>query len=403
MAANHPSLFHELRVLPRAFWALCLGTFINRFGTFVYPFLTLYLSRKGFGPEQIGLILAGYGVGSLASMLAGGWFADRFGRRESIVLGTFAQAASLMALYFTTDILGLAALTALAGFSMGFYLPAASALVADLVPPSGRLTAFAVLRQMANAGFAFGVASGGFLINHGPFWLFAGNALATATYGVLAFIALPRGKAMAQAEARWSEALTLLRRDRAFVTLFAAQFAIALIFAQFASTYALEVTRRDLQVTAGGLAFTPAQLYGLLMGWNGVMIILLELPITRVTRTLLVRRVMATGYLLIGLGFALNVVQGGIVPLAAGMTLFTLGEMLVMPMVSVWISHLAPENMRGRYMGALSAAWALGNILGPNIGLRVFAIHPAALWAGCAILGVIAALVITVLGRAREQ
>lgn len=403
MSAYETTLFHELRALPRAFWALCLGTFINRFGTFVYPFLTLYLSRKGLSPAQIGLILAGYGVGSLLSMLVGGWFADRFGRRNSIVCGTFAQAVSVLALYCTTDVTLLAVLTTCTGFSLGFYLPAASALVADLVEPAGRLTAFALLRQMANAGFAFGVAAGGFLINFSPFWLFAGNALGTATYGVLALVALPRGRVQSHAEARWSEALACLRRDRTFFALFAAQFAIAFVFAQFASTYALEVNGRAIHLSVGGFEFAPAQIYGLLMGWNGVMIILLELLITRVTRTLLVRRVMAAGYVLIGLGFSLNVVHGGVGPLAAGMTLFTLGEMLVMPMVSVWIAHLAPAHMRGRYMGALAAAWALGNILAPNIGLRIFALNPAWLWLGCAAFGFVAATLITLLGRTKEQ
>jgi len=403
MAPSSSSLWHEMRALPRAFWALCLGTFINRFGTFVYPFLTLYLSRKGFTPGQVGLVLAGYGMGSLVSMLAGGWFADRFGRRNAIVFGTFAQAASVTSLYFTTDVALLAVLTTLAGFSGGFYLPAASALVADLVEPAGRLTAFALLRQAANAGFAFGVATGGFLINYGPFWLFTGDAITTALYGFLALAALPKGKTQSRPEARWSEALARLRRDGSFWALFAAQLAAAFVFAQFASTYALEISRRDIHLAFGGFHLAPAQVYGLLIGWNGVLIILLELPLTRLTRTLAARRVMAAGYLFIGLGFALNIRDGGVWPLLLGMTLFTFGEMLVMPMVSVWISHIAPENMRGRYMGALAAAWSLANILAPNIGLRIFAFYPALLWAGCAAFGLTAALLITVLGRAREQ
>lgn len=402
MTAQSPSLFHELRTLPRAFWVLCLGTFINRLGTFVYPFLTLYLNRIGLPPGHIGTVLAGYGLGSLASTLAGGWCADRFGRRVSIVAGTFAQALCVMALAFTRDTVLLALLTTLAGFSGGFYHPAASALVADLVGPARRLTAFALLRQAANAGFAFGVATGGFLINHGPFWLFAGDALTTAIFGLLALLALPPGIRKTSREARWSEALAKLRSDSGFWALFAAQLAAAFVFAQFASTYALEIARRRIHLAFAGFVLSPEQVYGLLIGWNGILIIACELPITRVTRILNARRVMAAGYGLIGAGFALNIFDHGILTLGAGITLFTVGEMLVMPMVSVWISHLAPENMRGRYMGALATAWAGGNILGPQIGLTIFAVSPAALWTACAAFGLISATMITFLGREKR-
>ncbi len=85
--------------------------------------------------------------------------------------------------------------------------------------------------------------------------------------------------------------------------------------------------------------------------------------------------------------------------LAAGMTLFTLGEMLTMPMVGAWISHLAPEDMRGRYMGALAASWAVGGIVGQNVGLGLYAVNSDALWLLCAICGFASAVMISVFGR----
>jgi len=42
----------NLRALPPAAWILFGGTFINRFGTFVIPFLILYLTRIGFTSAQ---------------------------------------------------------------------------------------------------------------------------------------------------------------------------------------------------------------------------------------------------------------------------------------------------------------------------------------------------------------
>jgi dipeptide/tripeptide permease len=135
---------------------------------------------------------------------------------------------------------------------------------------------------------------------------------------------------------------------------------------------------------------------------NGVMIMTLELPLTRVSTIFQPRRVMAFGYCLVGLGFAAVIPSLGAGFLALGMAIFTLGEMLVIPMVNVWISHLAPGNMRGRYIGALGMAWALGNIAGQNIGLKIFAISPEALWVSCAGAGFVAAALITLLGRGRS-
>ena len=73
------------------------------------------------------------------------------------------------------------------------------------------------------------------------------------------------------------------------------------------------------------------------------------------------------------------------------MTLFTLGEMVAIPMSSTWIARIAPVTMRGRYIGALQMAWAAANVVGPQIGLRLYGIKPIAVWLGCGSLGLIAA------------
>src|SRR3990170_2622047 len=65
------------------------------------------------------------------------------------------------------------------------------ALLADLVPPQQRVTAFALYRLAINAGFAFGPAAAGFLADRSFFWLFLGDALTSAVFGVVALVALP--------------------------------------------------------------------------------------------------------------------------------------------------------------------------------------------------------------------
>jgi MFS family permease len=385
------SLATELRALPRAFWVIFAGTFINRFGSFVYPFLTILLHRRGFDYGSIGMAVGSFGFGGLISSLAGGWFADRFGRRNSIVLGTFANAIFVFAIYWAHALPAIMILTVLAGFTGGFFHPASSALIADIVPAHLQLRAYAAQRVAANAGFAFGTATGGFLVTHSTFWLFAGDALTTASYGVLALLMLPHGLRHTSEQARWGEAFGRLRRDGKFWALAAAQFCAALVFTQFASSYSLEVIGRGLVIDIAGFRLAAEQVFGVLIGWNGVLVTFCELPLTRTTQRFEPRRVMCLGYVLLGGGFALNAAPGGFATLFAAMTLFTLGEMVAIPMSSTWIARIAPETMRGRYIGALQMAWAAANVVGPQIGLRLYGLKPMALWFGCGALGLVAA------------
>src|SRR5678816_738219 len=84
------SLLADLRRLPAPFWVLFAGTFINRFGTFVFPFLALYLTRVGFTAAQSGVAIAMFGAGAFGGGLFGGWLSDRLGRRNTITTAAFA-------------------------------------------------------------------------------------------------------------------------------------------------------------------------------------------------------------------------------------------------------------------------------------------------------------------------
>src|ERR1700682_5711619 len=91
-------MFTQIRSMPRTAWVLFGGTFINRFGTFVLPFLALYLTRQGFSIARAGLAIGAYGAGVFCSSLLGGHLADRIGRRNTIALSMFASAAAMLSL-----------------------------------------------------------------------------------------------------------------------------------------------------------------------------------------------------------------------------------------------------------------------------------------------------------------
>ena len=388
-----PTLLSSLRALPRPAWVLFLGTFLNKFGAFVVPFLTLYLTSRGCSAGAAGLAIGAYGVGNLLASLLGGHLADQLGRRQTIVLSMFSGAAMMLLLSQAHGLPLIILLSALTGLTCEFYRPASAALLTDLVPSGQRVTAFAALRMAFNAGFAFGPATAGFLAAGGYFWLFAGDAATSVLFGLVALFALPRGAGCRQSNASWSEALRVLRRDRRLHHLLLANFAIGLVFFQVASTFCLHVTR---------LGFSAAT-YGAIVSLNGVLVVLFELPLTTITRRFPARRVMAAGYCLCGAGFALNAWARTVPALAGCMSVFTLGEMLVMPMSSAYVADLAPPHMRGRYLGVSGLTWGLALIFGPVAGMKFFTTHAAAYWLTCAALGVFAGLVISVGGEARSR
>src|ERR1041384_4190671 len=136
------TLRSRLRALPRPVWILFLGTFLNKFGTFVVPFLTLYLTRQGYSLASAGMAIGAYGVGNLIASVLGGHLADTIGRRKTIVFSMFSAAVAMMLLSQARSLPAIIALTALAGLTGELYRPAASALLADLVQPDERVTAF---------------------------------------------------------------------------------------------------------------------------------------------------------------------------------------------------------------------------------------------------------------------
>ena len=127
---------------------------------------------------------------------------------------------------------------------------------------------------------------------------------------------------------------------------------------------------------------------------NGVLVVLCELPLTTITKRYPARRMMALGFLLIGVGFASNVLVRTLPLLALTTVLFTLGEMIAMPVSAAYVADLAPAHQRGLYLGTYGLVWSLAFVCGPSLGLLLFSASPMALWMTCGVLGIIAAGII---------
>jgi MFS family permease len=378
-----------LKAMPRPVWILFAGTFLNKFGSFVVPFLALYMTRQGFSTWDAGVALGAYGVGSLLACVGGGYLADTFGRRKTIVLSMFSAGAAMLALSQAGGFLPIIVLTLFTGLAAELYRPASSALLTDLVPAGQRVTAFSAYRMAFNAGWAFGPATAGFLAGYSFFWLFVGDAFTSILFGVVALFCLPRDLRSATSRIAWGEMVRTLRRDRAFLRAMAAGGAIGLVFLQMASTYGLYVT---------SLGYSD-KVYGALLSLNGVLVVCCELPITSWTRRFPARRVMSLGYFLVGAGFASNAFASTLPTLVAAMVVFTIGEMILIPVASAYVADLAPAHLRGSYLGVWGLTSAVALIFGPSLGMMLFKISPTAVWLTCGALGAIAAWVISIEDR----
>ena len=386
MNETQASLRENLRALPRGAWILFLGTFLNKFGTFVLPFLAIYMTGLGYSASESGLAIGAYGIGTLAACLLGGHLADRIGRRKTIVLSMFSAALAMLCLSQAHRLAMIVLFSGLSGLACELYRPASSALLADLVPAGQRVTAFAAYRMALNAGFAFGPATAGLLAKHSFLWLFVGDAATSVLFGLVAWFALPRGLRSERAEGSGFETLRVLREDWQFRQALLAVLAVGLVFVQVFSTMSLEITHSGFSTAT----------YGLVISLNGVLVVLCELPLTTVTKRYPARRTMAAGFLLIGAGFASNVLPRTIPLLVVTTALFTLGEMISMPVSGAYIANLAPAQQRGLYMGAYGMVWALAFVFGPSLGMLVFSANHILLWLGCGALGLLAAGIILV-------
>ena len=384
-------LRENLRAFPPAAWILLGGTFINRFGTFVMPFLVLYLTRIGYSIAQAGLAVGVYGAGHMTASMLGGHLADRIGRRNTIVISMFGSAAAMLALSQARAFAPILALTYLTGTAAELYRPASSALLVDLVGRERSVFAFGMYRFAVNLAFAAGPATAGFLADHSFFYLFLGDAITSIVYGIIAISALPQGLRTYTKEERVGEALRIASTNRAFMIFLLATVCITMVDFQMASTFALHVTSVGL----------PTKAYGLLVSTNGILIVFFELLITTFVQRFRPQPVIALGYFLSGFGFALTGIARTVPALAATVVVWTTGEMVSSPMASAYVAQLAPEKYRGRYMGLLVVAWSFGMLIGPPLGTLIFARNPMILWAACGVLGVISSSLLLVHSRSR--
>ncbi|MFM7718876.1 MAG: MFS transporter [Actinomycetota bacterium] len=385
-----PRLREQVRRIPRAAWILFGAAFVNRAGTFVFPFLTLYLTDRGEPPTAAGVAVALYAVGAVPARLAGGLIADRIGRRNAIASSMIGAAGLTLLLWRSSSLAAIYACVVALGLVADIAQPAAKALIADLLVPELRVTGFTLWRIATNAGWAAGLAIGGLLVDRSFDLLFLGDAATSFAFGAIALAFLPHGVRTARHEERGlPSARREILADRGFLAFLASTFLGGLVYSQNIAALPLHI--RDLGY--------PASTYGLLQSLNGVLVVTVEVVVISVTRRFPRPAVFAVGQGLVGVAFLSLVGARSIPALVAMVAVWTLGEMTIRPVASATVADRAPRHARGRYQAAENTALGLSLLLGPVAGTALYGWRPDVLWIACGVVGACSALAALGLGR----
>jgi MFS family permease len=385
-----PRLRDSFRAMPRTALILFAGTFVHRLASFVFPFLALYLTRRGLSATEAGLALAGYGVGGLIAQGTGGLLTDRIGRRNAIALSMITSALLVLLLLQARSLPAVVAIVIVYSFFAELHRPASGALIADLVPSEHRVAAFAFNRLMLNVAFAGGLALGGLLAERSFTLLFVADATSSAGFGVISLLALPHGTRTTRAQERAvGGARTAILADRGFLLVLGATLAGAIVYAQVYATFPLYV--RDLGF--------EERIYGFLQAENGLLVGVFELGVTTIAMRYPRTRMIALGIVLTGLGFGGFAVLRSVAGMAFAVGVWSLGEMFDSASTAAYTADRAPAHLRGRYQGAVGVTYGLAFTLAPIAGAALYETSPRAVWIACLVLG----LVGTVLAIAAER
>ncbi|MCX4526576.1 MULTISPECIES: MFS transporter [unclassified Streptomyces] len=382
--------------LPRAFWWLWTSTLINRLGAFVATFMTLYLTlERGYSASFAGLVVALHGLGGVVSSLVAGVMTDRLGRRPTLLAAQASTAFSVALLGFMEHPAAIAAVALLVGMTSNASRPAVQAMMADIVRPEDRVRAFSLNYWAINLGFAVSATAAGVIAEYSYLAGFLGEAALTLVCAVLVYVKLPESQPVEAAVAAGAVAeprtrLGTVLRDGRFMGVVGLSFLISLVFTQGSV---------GLPVAMGAAGFSPGD-YGLVIAVNGLLIVVLQIPVSRFIEHRDPKSLLVVSSVLAGYGFALTAFAGSLWAYALTVCVWTLAEIVNSPTQMSLVVRLSPADGRGRYQGVYTMSWAVASLVAPLMaGFVIDRAGAGWLWGATGVVGTVAALGYWVLMR----
>ncbi|APG65149.1 MFS transporter [Tenacibaculum todarodis] len=365
MKKLYNNYINTFRGLSIEVWWLSLITLINRAGTMVIPFLSIYLSESlDFEKSDIGWIMTFFGLGSVVGTWIGGKLTDKIGYYKVMLYSLFGTGILFVLLQYASTF---------EEFCLGIFLvmlvadtfrPAMFVALSAYSKPENKTRSVTLIRLAINLGFSAGPAIGGLIITFfgykGLFWI---DGITCTLAAILLLQVLHPKKAKILDEVKVENPVSVYK-DKAFWIFFVAMFIFGFVFLQYFSTMPLYYKEARM--------LTVLEV-GLLMGFNGGFIAVFEMPLikwletTKNSKTKLV----AIGLFLVAVSFlVLNLTTwAGI--LILGMFLMTIGEMIAFPFSNAFALDRAKKGNQGEYMALYAIAFSLSHIFSHNAGMQM--------------------------------
>ncbi|MEV4560882.1 MFS transporter [Kitasatospora sp. NPDC049285] len=374
-AEAEPTTTRPSNRLPATYWVLVIGFGVSRIGAVLVPYLTLYLvTQLHLSIGTAGQVLAAFGAGWVLGQPLSGVAADRFGRKSTIVVSLALTAAAYGLLAAATTVTELVVLAIAIGLVFDAPRTAITAWIGDVLTERQRARGFGLQYWMLNAGAAVAGIVGGYLASAHMGWLCAVDALTCVVFA-LVILALPATRdqpVTASDPVRYRSVLA----DRRLLTFTGLSLATLTVYQQM--VYGI-----PLAIHASGLS--PA-VYGAVNVANAVTVLALQPLLQPLMDRSAPLRTTAAGALAIGLGMGANGLAHSATAYVAAAAVWTLGEMAFCVGAAAYVTELAPDGARGRYLGVWGAAFGGSALAAPLLGALALDNGPGWLWTGSTVL-----------------
>jgi predicted MFS family arabinose efflux permease len=359
------SYTNTFKGLSKEVWWLSLITLVNRAGTMVIPFLSLYLTKSlHFSLADVGWIMSFFGLGSVIGTWIGGKLTDIIGYYKVMLVSLVCTAILFVLLQYVETFNGFCLGIFLVMLAADAFRPAMFVALSAYSKPENKTRSVTLIRLAINLGFSAGPAIGGLIITgigyKGLFWV---DGITCALAGLLLLNVLNPKKVKVLDEVKTENPVSVYR-DKPFWIFFIAMFIFGFVFLQYFSTVPLYYKDSRL--------LSELEI-GLLMGFNGFFIFLFEMPLikwledTKKSKIKLV----AFGLFLTALSFVVLNLTGWVGILIIGMLLMTVGEMIAFPFSNAFAVERAKKGNHGEYMALYSISFSLSHIFSHNIGMQM--------------------------------
>ncbi|WP_211481525.1 MDR family MFS transporter [Actinopolyspora xinjiangensis] len=370
--------------MPSGFWWLWAAQLINRACGFVMPLLAFYVTDElHLDAAFAGTVVAATGIGSLAAGPLGGILADRYGHKPTLVGAQVATGVSMTVLAYAYSPWALLLGAFAVGLANNATRPAHNALISDTVPSANQSRAYALNFWAINIGYSVAMLSVGIVSYTGYTALFWLNAATIMISAILIGIGVPgRRPTGSQNPSEKSEGFSVVLRDRSFIAFVVAEFLVLTILFQNESGLPIAMVQDG---------FSP-NTFGQVAALNGIVIAVLQLPLTRIYTRFPESWVLAGSSALIGIGYSILPLGDSAWIYGLSVIVWTLGEIGNTPTSFAIVARISPEHLRGRYQGAYQLAWTGSLVVAPLLGgwvIHSWGVDP--LWIGCLTVGLVAA------------